>query len=60
MEGAVSESSLACLLDIQGVVGYGYETGGHRLSVSYDAALITPAKLDEEIRSAGFAATPED
>jgi hypothetical protein len=58
IEGAVSQSSLECLLDIDGVTGF-VTVGDKQFSVSYEPALITPAQLDEQIRAAGLAATAE-
>ena len=59
IEGEVSQSSLDCLLDIEGVTGFGFMAGDKQFSVSYEAAQITPAQLDEQIRAAGLAALPE-
>ncbi len=59
IDGAVSQSSLDCLLDIEGVTGFGFTAGDRQFSVSYEPALITPAELDEQIRAAGLAVVPE-
>jgi TPR repeat protein len=59
IEGEASQSSLDCLLDIEGVTGFGFMTGDKQFSVSYEPALITPAQLDEQIRAAGLAAVPK-
>ena len=58
IEGAVSQSSLECLLDIEGVTGF-VTVGDKQFSVSYEPALITPTQLDEQIRAAGLAVIPE-
>ncbi len=59
IEGEVSQSFLDCLLDIEGVTGFGFMAGDKQFSVSYEPAQITPAQLDEQIRAAGLAALPE-
>jgi hypothetical protein len=59
IEAEVSRSSLDCLLDIEGVSGFGFMAGDKRFSVYYEPAQITPAQLDERIRAAGLAALPE-
>jgi TPR repeat protein len=58
IEDAVSQSSLECLLDIEGVTGF-VTVGDKQFSVSYEPALITPTQLDEQIRAAGLAVLPE-
>jgi TPR repeat protein len=58
IEGAVPQSSLECLWDVEGVTGF-VTVGDKQFSVSYEPALITPIQLDEQIRTAGFAAVPE-
>jgi uncharacterized protein len=58
MEGEVSQPSLECLLDIEGVTGF-VTVGDKQFSVSYEPALITPSQLDEQIRAAGLAVLPE-
>jgi TPR repeat protein len=60
IEGAVSQSSLRRLLDIEGVSAFGFKSGDKEFSLSYDSALITPAQLDERIRNAGLAAFPSE
>lgn len=60
IEGAVCQSSLECLLDIEGVIGFAFVSDDGRFSVSYEPALITPAQLDEKIRAAGLSALPAD
>ena len=60
VEGAVGESSLECLWDIEGVIGFTSMTGDLHFYVAYDPALITTAELDEKIRAAGLAALPAD
>lgn len=57
-KGAVGQSSLECLWDIEGVIGFGFMAGDNQFSVSYDPALITPGQLDEKIRAAGLSALP--
>jgi hypothetical protein len=57
-EGAVSQSSLQCLLDIEGVTGF-VTVGDKQFCVFYEPALITPAQLDEQIRAVGVAVVPE-
>lgn len=57
-EGPLSQSSLECLLDIEGVTGF-VTLGDKQFSVSYEPATVTPAQLDEQIRAAGLAALPE-
>lgn len=60
IEGDVNHSSLDCLWDIEGVIGFGFMTGDHQFFVSYEPALITPAQLDEKIRAAGLSAIPAE
>jgi TPR repeat protein len=60
IKGAVDESSLGCLWDIEGVIGFGFMTGGNQFSVSYNPALITPAQLDEKILGTELSAFPAD
>jgi hypothetical protein len=60
MEGAVCQSSLDRLLDIEGVTGFGFMAGDSQFSVSYEPALITPTQLDEQVRAAGLAVIPEE
>jgi TPR repeat protein len=60
IEGAVAESSLECLWDIEGVIGFTSMTGDHHFYVAYDPALITTAELDEKIGAAGLSALPAD
>jgi TPR repeat protein len=60
VEGTVDESSLRRLWDIEGVIGLGFVTGDNEFSVSYEPALITPAQLDEKVRTAGLVAVPAD
>jgi len=60
IEGAVGESSLECLRDIEGVIGFAFMTGGHQFCVSFEPATITPAQLDEKIRAAGLSALPAE
>jgi hypothetical protein len=58
VEGAVSESFLDCLWDIEGVTGFTFMAGDKQFSVCYDPALIAPAQLDEKIRAAQISALP--
>jgi TPR repeat protein len=60
VDGAVGESSLECLWDIEGVIGLAFMAEDKQFSVFYEPALITPAQLDERIRVAGLAAIPAD
>ena len=60
INGTPSQSSLECLLEIEGVTGFGFMSGEHQFSVSYEPALITPAQLDERIRAAGLSAFPAE
>jgi TPR repeat protein len=61
VEGAVGESSLEYLFEIEGVKGVGgLVSEDNQFSVSYDPALLTPAQLDEKIRAAGIPALPID
>ena len=56
LEDVVSPSSIAFLLAIEGVTGFGYIKGDRAINVSFDPALITPAGLDEKVRTAGIGA----
>jgi hypothetical protein len=58
IEGIISQSSLDCLSEIEGVTGFGFMAGDKQFSVSYESELITPAQLDEKIRAAGLSAWP--
>jgi hypothetical protein len=60
VEGAVSESSLDSLLEIEGVTGLALMTGENQFSVFYEPALITPVQLDEKVRASGLSALPAD
>jgi hypothetical protein len=60
VDGAIGESALDCLWDIEGVIGFGFMADDNHFSVSYEPALITPAELDEKIRAAGLSALPAD
>jgi len=60
MAGPVSQSSLQCLNDIEGVTGFGFMANDNQFSVSYEPEIITPAQLDEKIRAAGLRARPAD
>ena len=60
MEGAVSQSSLECLWDIEGVTGLSFMAAEKRFYVFYEPGLITPARLDEQIRAAILEAVPEE
>lgn len=51
IDGGASQSSLECLLDIEGVIGFGFRSGDQRFHVSYDPASITPDQLDERVRA---------
>ena len=53
LEDVVSPSSIALLLAIEGVTGFGYIEGDRAINVSFDSALITPAELDEKVRAVG-------
>lgn len=57
---AVEESSLTCLLDIDGVDGFSVSarTNDKELAVGYDSEVIAPVELDEKIRAAGILAVP--
>ena len=56
LEDVVGPSSIALLLAIEGVTGFGYIEGDRAINISFDPALITPAKLDEKVRAAGIGA----
>ena len=56
LKDVVSPSSLALLLAIEGVTGFGYIEGDREINVSFDPALITPAELDDKVRAAGIGA----
>jgi TPR repeat protein len=60
IEGSTSQSSLTCLLDIQGVTGFGFISGSNRFSVSYEPDLITLADLDEMVQEAVLSASPAE
>jgi len=60
MEGASSQSSLECLLDIEGVIGFGFGDERSEFFVGYDPAVITPSQLDGAIRAAGISAVPAE
>lgn len=57
---SASESCLECLLDIDGVTGFGFMSGKNRFSVSYEPELITSAELDEKVRAAVRSAFPAE
>ncbi len=59
-DGAASESALRCVWNIEGVTGFGFSSGSNQFSVSYDAARITPAQLDEKIGAAVLSASPAE
>jgi TPR repeat protein len=60
VDGAVDNSSLECLWNIEGVIGLTFMTPDNQFSVAYEPALITPGQLDERIRAAGLSALPAD
>src|SRR5262249_9575617 len=60
MQGSVDESSLQRISDIEGVIGCAFMATTGLCFVSYNAALITPAQLDEKIRSAGIPLVPAE
>jgi TPR repeat protein len=60
LEGAVDESFLDCLLDIDGVTAYSFTRENSQFSVCYKPALLTPAQLDEKIRATGLSVLPAD
>lgn len=53
-----SELSLESLLDIDGVIGFGFMSGESQFSVSYEPGLITLAELDEKVHAAVRSASP--
>jgi hypothetical protein len=55
-----TQSSLDCLMEIDGVTGFGFMSGENRFSVSYDQKLITPAELDEKVRAVVLSAFPAE
>ena len=59
-DGAAGESSLECLWDIEGVIGFAFMGRDNQVFVSYEPTLITPTQLDERIRATGLAALPSD
>jgi hypothetical protein len=60
IDGAASESSLLCVMCIEGVTGFGFSSGGNQFRVHYDPARITPAELDEKIGAAVLSASPAE
>jgi hypothetical protein len=60
VDGTISESSLECLWEIEGVIGFAYMGSDDQFLVSYDPALIRPAQLDERIRATGLIPLPVD
>ncbi len=58
VEGIASECSLECLWEIEGVTGFSFMSGDNQFYVSYDPALITSARLDQEVSAAGLSASP--
>jgi len=60
IEGSASQSSLEPLLDIEGVTGFGFMSGGNTFSVSYEPALVTPAELDEKVQAVVLSASPAE
>lgn len=56
--GLLDERSLGSILDIEGVLGHSTSTADSRIWVFYDPTILTPAQLDERIKTAGLAADP--
>jgi TPR repeat protein len=55
---APSESSLDCLVDIEGVTGFGFGSSQNEIWVFYEPELVTLAQLDERIQATGLSAFP--
>ena len=58
-EGVLERSSLDCLFDIEGVIGFGWSGPDNALFVSYEPTVITPAQLDQKLLAA-LSAVPTD